>query len=82
VSEKSTSDPQFRKDKLRQLAKAWGLTVEELLAGWAHDSVVPGICMNEDCEYTTEYEPDQREGWCDACGTPTVTSGLVLAGVL
>jgi hypothetical protein len=70
------------KDKLTTLAEAYGMTVDELLAEYALDCVVPGICMNPDCEYTTEYEPDQRKGYCDMCDTGTVRSALVLAGLI
>jgi hypothetical protein len=69
-------------EKLAHLADAYGSTVEELLEEWGHDSVVPGICMNPGCDYTAEYEPDQREGWCDVCGTQSVKSLLVLQGVI
>jgi ssDNA-binding Zn-finger/Zn-ribbon topoisomerase 1 len=71
-----------KEKKLAMLADQYGVSVEELLEEWALDSVVPGICMNPDCEYTAEYEPDQREGWCEACGTPTVQSAFVLLGVI
>jgi len=46
------------------------------------DSVCPAICVNADCDYTTEMEPDQDRGWCEECGTNTVKSALVLAGVI
>lgn len=48
----------------------------------AIDSVNPGICLNPDCCYTTEVEPDQREGWCEECDTQSVCSitELMLAG--
>jgi hypothetical protein len=42
----------------------------------------PGICMNPGCLYTAEVEPDQRQGWCEVCGTTTVRSGIVLAGLI
>jgi ssDNA-binding Zn-finger/Zn-ribbon topoisomerase 1 len=71
-----------KEKKLTILADQYGLSVGELLEEWALDSVVPGICMNPDCEYTAEYEPDQREGWCEACGTQSVTSFLILLGVI
>jgi tetratricopeptide (TPR) repeat protein len=32
--------------------------------------------------YTTEMEPDQDQGFCEACGGNTVTSALVLAGLI
>lgn len=38
------------------------------------DSVCYGICMNPDCDYTTEVEPDSRTGWCECCETNTVKS--------
>jgi hypothetical protein len=69
-------------DKLEILAKQYGYSVGELLEEYGLDSTVPGICINEGCEYVTEYEPDQREGWCGTCGTTTVRSALVLAGVI
>jgi hypothetical protein len=69
-------------DKLEILAKQYGYSVDELLEEYGLDSMVPGICMNPGCEYVTECEPDQREGWCGACGTTTVRSALVLAGVI
>jgi hypothetical protein len=68
--------------KLTTLAEAYGLTVDELIEEYALDCVVPGICMNPDCEYTAEYEPDQREGYCDMCDTGSVRSALVLAGLI
>ncbi len=68
--------------KLETLAGQYGYSVEELLEEYGAESLVPGICMNPGCEYVTEYEPDQREGWCGACGTKTVKSALVLAGVI
>jgi hypothetical protein len=49
---------------------------------YALDDVVPGICMNPDCEYSAEYEPDQRKGFCEDCGRQSVCSGLVLAGII
>jgi hypothetical protein len=45
------------------------------------DSVCPAICMTEGCDCTTEMEPDQTEGYCEACGGNTVVSAFVLAGM-
>ena len=69
-------------DKLSILASQYGYSVDELLEEYGLDETVPGICMNPGCEYVTEYEPDQRDGWCEACGTTTVRSALVLAGLI
>lgn len=69
--------------KLVQLAQDWGMaSIDDLLSEAMFDSVSPGICMNEDCDYSTEVEPDCRDGYCEACGTQTVRSCLVLAGVI
>jgi hypothetical protein len=46
------------------------------------DSVVPGICCKRDCEFTTEVEPDCRNGYCDECDSQSVKSALVLAGII
>jgi len=68
--------------KLRELANIEGKTVDELLAEATYDSVAASICSNPGCSYTTGMEPDQDAGWCEECGTPTVVSCLVLAGIL
>jgi hypothetical protein len=69
-------------NKLEILAAQYGYSVDELIEEYGLESLVPAICMNEGCEYVTECEPDQREGWCGACGTTTVRSALVLAGMM
>ena len=69
--------------KLDKLATAEGFsTVEKLLLARGHDSVVPGICSRAACDYTTEVEPDQDRGWCEACERNTVKSALILAGLI
>lgn len=47
-----------------------------------NDGCCPGICMNEDCESTYSYEPDQDRGWCEECQTNTVKSLMILLGVI
>lgn len=74
-------------DKLGKLLDAYGYTNDEdgkmaFLEDYAHDSVVPGICMTAGCDYTTEMEPDQDRGWCEVCKEGRVKSGLILAGVM
>lgn len=68
--------------KLQKLADIEGLSIEELLEQNAFDSVVPGICTNHDCDYTTDVEPDQTQGWCEECNQGTVKSVLILAEIL
>ena len=55
---------------------------EEMAQAILSDSVPPAICMNEDCNFTCEMEPDQDAGYCEACGKQSVTSALVLAGLI
>lgn len=54
----------------------------EMMEAYAFDSLVPAICMAPDCDYTTHYEPDQDAGHCEECLTNTVTSCLILGGVI
>lgn len=69
--------------KLSDLANLEGYDdVLDLLEAATFDSVAPGICINNGCSYTTHVEPDQREGYCEVCGTQTVKSCLVLAGMI
>jgi hypothetical protein len=69
--------------KLMKLCDAAGFnSLADLLAASITDSVCPAICMTEGCDYTTEMEPDQTEGYCEACGGNTVVSALVLAGII
>jgi hypothetical protein len=69
--------------KLMKLCEIEGFEiVEDVLFLSITDSVCPAICMTEGCDYTTEMEPDQDQGFCEACGGNTVTSALVLAGLI
>jgi len=72
-----------RQAKLTELAESEGFnSIDEMLEAAAFDSVSPGICTQSGCEYTTEVEPDQTEGWCEICGRKCVASALVLAGII
>lgn len=69
--------------KLEVLAEDWGYeTTEALLIDATFNSTSPGICMTENCSYTTEVEPDQGRGYCEHCGTKTVQSALWIAGII
>jgi hypothetical protein len=57
-------------------------SLKALLKASAADNICPAICMTEGCNYTTEMESDQDDGYCEACGGNTVTSALVLAGLI
>lgn len=73
----------LKAEKLRRLVEAEGFAcVDDLLEVVVTDSVSPAICMNAGCNYTTEMEPDQEHGYCEVCGTNTVASALVLAGLI
>ena len=72
-----------KRRKLRELARDGGhASVVEMLKAYATDRVSPAICTERDCSYTTEMEPDQDRGYCEACGGNTVVSALVLAGLI
>lgn len=43
---------------------------------------VPGICSNENCNYTVNMEPDQGGGYCEICGSNTVVSIFILEGII
>ena len=43
---------------------------------------VPAICMNDDCEYSEDMEPDQDRGWCEECQTNSLKSAYILAGII
>ena len=69
--------------KLMKLCDIEGFeNVEDVLFSSITDSVCPAICMTEGCDYTTEMEPDQEEGYCEECGGNTVVSALILAGLI
>ena len=69
--------------KLQKLLEIEGYdSLEELLEAVFSDSVSPAICMNEGCNYTSEMEPDQTEGWCEECQTNSMKAAPVLAGLI
>ena len=58
--------------KLATLMKIEGYdSIEDLAQAILSDSVSPAICMNEDCDFTCEMEPDQDAGDCEdgTCGS-------------
>jgi hypothetical protein len=72
-----------RRAKLEKLIEIEGFESEEaLLVAAIADSVCMAICMNDDCEYTCEIEPDQDRGLCEMCETNSMASALVLAGII
>jgi hypothetical protein len=72
-----------RKAKLAKLLEIEGFaTSDDFAEAFVTDSVCPAICMSDDCDHTTELEPDQDQGWCEACDTATMTSGLLLMGLI
>jgi hypothetical protein len=72
-----------RAAKLMKLCDLEGYKrLDDLLEASVTDSICPSICMTEGCDYTTEMEPDQDAGYCEACGGNTVTSALVLADLI
>lgn len=69
--------------KLRKIVESEGYPdLGTLLQACIADAVAPGICIKPECDYTTEIEPDQRRGYCEACAGQTVQSALVLADMI
>lgn len=69
--------------KLQTLMDAEGFDdIGEFMDAFCLESVVPGICMNEGCEYVAGVEPDNDRGWCEVCGTNTVQAATMLLGVI
>jgi hypothetical protein len=76
-------DDALREAKLAKLVEIEGYeTADQLLEVVFSDSVSPGICMNEDCNFTCEMEPDQEAGYCEECHTNTMKAAPVLASVI
>ena len=74
---------QIRQQKLAKLLETEGYdSLEGLAAAVLSDVVSPAICVDPDCDYTAEMEPDQDDGYCEACGKNTVVAALVLAGLI
>lgn len=72
----------FKAEKLDELAENWGEELEEMLRNSMFQSMVPAICMNPGCDYTTDMEVDQSHGYCEICETKTVRSCTILAGIV
>jgi hypothetical protein len=76
-------DEALRKAKLSKLIEIEGYDdIEQLAKVVLSDAVSPAICMNEDCNFTCEMEPDQDAGYCQECHTNTMTAALVLAELI
>jgi hypothetical protein len=60
----------MRQIKLGRLVESESYpNLEQLLREATFDSACPGICLTEDCDYTTEVEPDQDRGGASAAAT-------------
>ncbi|WFU32391.1 hypothetical protein QA635_38940 [Bradyrhizobium brasilense] len=69
--------------KLMKLCDQRGFdSLDDLLLVALLNSMCPAICITEGCDHTAEMEPDQDQGFCEACGGNTVVSILVLAGLI
>jgi len=69
--------------KLQLLAEIEGYKdVFSMLDATITDSINPGICTNEGCDYTVNVEPDCGHGYCEECETQTVQSASILAGII
>lgn len=68
---------------LKTLARSEGFQcVTELLIEAERQDEYPSVCTNEGCANFDYLEPDAESGWCEECGTNTLTSGLRLMGLI
>jgi hypothetical protein len=71
------------KEKLAKLCEIEGYeTPNDLLKHFILDCLSPAICMEANCNYTCEMEPDQDHGYCEECKRNSVVSAMVLADVI
>jgi hypothetical protein len=69
--------------KLAKLIETEGYdSIEALTEAVFSDALSPAICMNEDCDFTCEMEPDQDAGYCEECRTNSMKAAPVLAGLI
>jgi hypothetical protein len=68
--------------KLELLVEAEGYASVDDSRNAAAPTCSLGICTNVACFNAREMEPDQERGWCEECGTNSMKSALVLAGLI
>ena len=62
-------DTKLRRTKLKRLLEIEGFgSLEDLARSALSDCVSPAICVDPDCDYTANMEPDQDRGYCENCG--------------
>ncbi len=65
------------KNKVDKVLEVYGYTsTVGLIEDYMVAGIVPGICQKPNCDNIEEYEPDQRNGHCNACGNKSVKSVL------
>ena len=61
--------------KIQIVMDAYGYNnLDDLMADFMIAGAVPGICQEFNCNNIEEYEPDQRNGYCNECGKKSVKS--------
>ena len=61
----------------------YDISVTGLIDRFGLDSIVPGICTNQDCLMIHDScEPDIHDKWCAGCSQNTVQSFLILMEVI
>jgi hypothetical protein len=74
---------ELRLIKLQALMRSEGYrTLADLLRNVVRQRVGRGICIKLDCDGTTQVEPDQTCGYCEACRGNTVVAAPILAGII
>lgn len=57
---------------LNKVKEEYGMTEEQFLESYIHESVVPGLCNI--CYRFTNVEPDCEIGYCEECESNSVVS--------
>jgi hypothetical protein len=72
------TDAELRK----RMRKATGLTMLQICEETCHECMGPAICR--ECGEMSDFdmEPDQDQGYCEACKKNTVVSGPILEGII
>lgn len=75
-------DEEFKRKKINKLCQEWGyISYINMMKDYQPENMSPGICMNENCNFTDDVEHDQSNGFCEVCEEKTVASIFAIIGV-
>lgn len=71
-----------RKQKVADLADAFDMSAGDFIEASLGQETCYGICTNGGCNASRRVAADEKGYKCPRCGTKTIQSVLVLAGLL